>query len=189
MPKPAPGRCDGSASFRLARDGEWHAEAGPCSGMPVEAVAVENTGHRLDAAEHLLVIGLDESGVFGPCLGHRQEERLDVSGVHAQVDLGEIPEAVNGQPGAGEQASASANSPMTRTLRRRWRACAGSGRPPSFRASAGSMRVANHAGAQPNSSPASVEMQKREQQDGKVEAEVGLRGQRAARHGGDKPAQ
>jgi hypothetical protein len=61
------------------------------------------------------------------------------------------------RPAPVRRVSASANSPMTSALRKRCRPAPVPERPPSFSASAGSTRVAYHAGAQPNSSPASVD--------------------------------
>ena len=55
-------------------------------------------------------------------------------------------------------------------------------RPPSFNVSAGSTFDENHAGTQPKSSPATVVASEREEQDGKIEVQVGLGGQRPLGH-------
>ncbi len=157
MPNAAPGRCEGSAKSGCPAMVKGMPKPGPSSGKPTETAAVEHAWHGLEAGEHLLVVRDDQFGILGACIGNGQSEGLDVNRVDAKVDAGEIPEAVNGEPGAGKQREGQSKFTDHEHFAHALTARARSERPPSLRASPGSTRVAYHAGAQPKSRPASVE--------------------------------
>ena len=70
--------------------------AGHCSG-------VLHAGNSSDVGENVAVVGGDHLRIFGAGFRHGQKEGEDVVGLDAEIDVGKIPEAVDGEAGAGQQ--------------------------------------------------------------------------------------
>ena len=77
-------------------------------------------------------------------------------GAHAQIDIQQIAEAVNGESRPGEQGKRQGKLAHHQRPAQRWRPLPVPERPPSLSDSAGSIREAYHAGTQPKRRPVSV---------------------------------
>ena len=86
-----------------ADDGEGHAVRGAAEGHAGDRSRMGHASYRLKCGNHALLIGVHLIRGVEAIRGLLQVEGEHMVGTHAEIDLGEIPEAVNGQACAGQQ--------------------------------------------------------------------------------------
>ena len=172
-----------------AGDGEWHAEARAFERQSGFGRGMRDSGNGGDAVEDLAVVGGDERGVFGTRVGHVEEEGEDVVGLDAEVDAHEVPEAVDGEAGSGEQRQregefADYEGPAQAVAAR------AHARAAAFLEGLGGIDARGvPGGCAAEEESGERGCREREEQDRHVKAEVGLAGQDVGRHGGDESTQ
>jgi hypothetical protein len=148
-----------------------------------------HTGNSRDVGENIAVVGRHCLRVFRSGFRHRQKEREDMVFLDAKIDVGQIPEAVDGKAGAGKQGKSkrkladNENSPHEMFAGAR--ACS----PAFLERLRGIDARCIPGGSGAGQKPSHCGSNEREQQDGNVEAQICLAGQCIARHGGNQAPQ
>ena len=124
------------------------------------------------------------SGSLGRESGTGKEEGEDVVGADAEVDTQQVQEAVDGEAGARQQGECQGELADDEGLAQAMAACSDAGAVAFFESFAGIDARGVPGGRAAEEKTGERGGDEGEEQDGKVEVEIGFIGQRAARHDG-----
>ena len=150
---------------------------------------VGDAGNNSDVGEDVAIVGGYLIGIFGARIRDREVEGEDVIGLDSEIDVGEIPEAVDGEAGTGQKGEREGEFADDENAAEEMLAGAGAGATALLEGLSGIDARCIPGGSETGEKAGQRGSGKSEEQDRDVEAQVGLGGQRVGRHGGDKPFQ
>ena len=189
MLNPAPGRCDGSAKSGWPAMVKGMPKSGPLKWHACHGSGALHACRRLDAAQYLLIVADELLRLRESAFGDWELEGEHVIGLHAEIDVGQIPEAVHGQSGAGEQRQGQREFAHHQQLPQTIAHSAGAGAAALFERLCRIDARCIPCGGAAEKQSCKRGGRKRDQQYGQIQAKFGLTGKRVGRHDRDEAAQ